>query len=65
MNIIKPAILKLKIHSKDIVVSIYEKNNELIKEFNRIKTAAEFVGLSSSSVSGYMGDCEITFVILN
>lgn len=68
MNIIKPAkktILKLKIHSKDIVVSIYEKNNELIKEFNRIKTAAEFVGLSSSSVSGYMGDCEITFAILN
>lgn len=31
-----------------------KKNNELIKEFNRIKTAAEFVGLSSSSVSGYI-----------
>lgn len=57
----------MKLHSKYLVVSIYDKNNELIKEFNRIKTAVEFVGLSSSSVSGYIksGDYEITFAILN
>ena len=45
---------KLKLHNKSITVSIYTKENELIKCFNRIKTAAEFVGLSPSSVSGYI-----------
>nr|YP_010303548.1 GIY endonuclease [Purpureocillium takamizusanense]UNI92577.1 GIY endonuclease [Purpureocillium takamizusanense] len=50
----KETILKLKLHNKDITVSIYDVNNILIREFNRIKTAAEFVGLSASSVSGYI-----------
>lgn len=50
----KETILKLKLHNKNITVSIYNTNNELIKEFNRIKIAAEFVGLSATSVSGYI-----------
>lgn len=53
-SISQETILKLKLHNKDITVSIYNKNNELVKEFNRIKIAAEFVGLSPSSVSGYI-----------
>lgn len=56
---LKPAIsqetiIKLKLHNKDITVSIYDKEYNLIKQFNRIKAAAEFVGLSPSSVSGYI-----------
>jgi hypothetical protein len=50
----KETILKLKLHNKNITVSIYNKENQLIKEFNRIKKTAEFVGLSPSSVSGYI-----------
>jgi group I intron endonuclease len=53
-SISQETILKLKLHNKDITVSIYNKNDELVKEFNRIKIAAEFVGLSASSVSGYI-----------
>lgn len=64
-GISQKTILKLELYSIDIVVSIYDKNSKLIREFNRIKTAAEFVGLSFSSVSGYMGDYEIIFAILN
>lgn len=50
----KETILKLKLHNKSITVSIYNKNYELVKKFNRIKIAAEFVGLSPSTVSGYI-----------
>lgn len=50
----KETIIKLKLHTKDITVSIYDKEYTLVKEFNRIKKAAEFVGLSPSSVSGYI-----------
>lgn len=50
----KETILKLKLHNKSITVSIYDINNILVKKFNRIKAAAEFVGLSASSVSGYI-----------
>jgi len=53
-SVSRETILKLKLHNKNITVSIYNKNNELIKEFDRIKMAAEFVGLSPSSVSGYI-----------
>lgn len=50
----KETILKLKLHNKNITVSIYDINNLLVKEFSRIKTAAEFVNLSPSTVSGYI-----------
>lgn len=50
----KETILKLKLHNKSITVSIHNKNDELVKEFNRIKIAAKFVGLSPSTVSGYI-----------
>lgn len=36
-RISQKTILKLKLHSKDIVVSIYDKNNELIKNCCRIR----------------------------
>jgi hypothetical protein len=47
-------LLKLKLHNKDITVSIYDKNMNLIKEFDRIKKAADYVGLDRSSVSTYI-----------
>jgi group I intron endonuclease len=53
-SISKETILKLKLHNKDITVSILAKDGLLVKQFNRIKAAAEFVGLSPSSVSGYI-----------
>lgn len=53
-SISKDTILKLKLHNKNITVSIFDQNDQLIQEFNRIKFAAEFVGLSASSVSGYI-----------
>jgi len=54
INLSKETILKLKYHNQDITVSVTDKCNNLIKEFKRIKHAAEFVGLSPSSVSGYI-----------
>jgi hypothetical protein len=53
-GISQETILKLKLHNKNIIVNVYDKNNNLIKEFNRIKLAAKFVGLSPSTVSGYI-----------
>lgn len=47
-------IIKLKLHNKDITVSVTDKYNNIIKQFARIRHAAEFAGLSPSSVSGYI-----------
>lgn len=53
-SINQETILKLKLHNKNITVSIFSNTNQLIQEFIRIRAAAEFVGLSPSSVSGYI-----------
>jgi len=45
-------IKKLKMH-KNISLSIYDKNNQFIIKFNRIKHAAEYVGRSYTTVSKY------------
>lgn len=50
----KETILKQKLHGKNITVFLLDKNNDILKEFNRIKLAADYVGLDRSSVSGYI-----------
>ena len=50
----KETIDKLKLRSRGAVTCIYDKNNELLREFNTIKDAANFSGLSPSSVSKYI-----------
>lgn len=47
-------IIKLKLHNKNIIVNVYNKENNIVASFNRIKVAANFVGLSPSTVSGYI-----------
>ena len=52
--IIQEVIHKLKLRSKGVKIKIYNKNNVYVKEFNTIKEAALYVGLSPSSVSRYL-----------
>jgi hypothetical protein len=47
-------ISKLKIRAKGVSVSVYNKDLEFFKQFPTIKDTADFVGLSSSSVSKYI-----------
>ena len=50
----KETIVKMKLHSKNKIVSLYTKNNLLIKNFPTIRKAAEYVQLSPTSVSTYI-----------
>ena len=50
----KETINKLKLRSRGAVTCIYDKNNVLVREFNTVKSAANFCGLSPSSVSKYI-----------
>jgi hypothetical protein len=52
-------LLKIKLHNKDITVTIYNKEGNIIKQFNRITAAANFIGLSRSSLSNYIKNNKI------
>lgn len=47
-------MLKLKLHSKNITVIIYTRENIYVREFSSIKDTAKFVELSPTSVSKYI-----------
>lgn len=52
-------ILKLKLHAKNKIVCIYDKNFNLIKEFDTLKKAGEYLGISYCSVSFYIKNSKL------
>lgn len=47
-------IRRLKLHSQDLKVILYNKEQVKVQEFNSVKNAAEFIKLSPTSVSKYI-----------
>lgn len=50
----KETIIKQKLHNKEITVYMYDKNSKLIKKFDRIMKAAQFLGVSNSTISNHI-----------